>query len=601
MENTYSKLRQLSSSYNNNLGSSMKSYIDFYATLSGELLAKQKLASKLRKHWGTTTIDGIEVYNSQFTIWPGTETEATKKMLKILNIPIADIKKQSKDGLTRMYLQFNSSKMDTSSYSKEALATAIEEDIGFNEWREFTLEITDSSDPAKFIGWTKEQIKQYVSDNFETLSAGYAINADADTANVDDYLGVYVIASASSIDFEVVVLNAGIVPIGIKTAHDEQEVDYSNRWKNTSSYQSGINLRYKYRRIGYLNDDSPIIKLMYDDLQYGKSTLTKQEIATIGIPRVEAAQARSGNARVWLNKKIGKTDTLWYNGRLRTASSKLLKKHDYANVVFGSLDFGYDKKKTSGWKKALGIVLIVVAIVVAVLTVGTGSPLVAIAAGASAGALTATLYSMVLAKTGDYDGAQYMGRWAKVLGIVSLVAGIGAAIQGMLRQAAQASVQEAAKQAGQAAASELTAVGASSTASMAAGAAVEASTIASATIGDITMEGMMSTLQSSMTSMVSTPFSAMSTAMKVAGPLVEQREKNKAKQLDSLSAEVMAQSSEIADLYDKNLHMGLEDIRMYTKPINVDNAQFEVDYLYEGTKFQIQRPSFARYGLNIIT
>ena len=93
----------------------------------------------------------------------------------------------------------------------------------------------------------------------------------------------------------------------------------------------------------------------------------------------------------------------------------------------------------------------------------------------------------------------------------------------------------------------------------------------------------------------------MSTAMKVAGPLVEQREKNKAKQLDSLSAEVMAQQSEIADLYDKNLHMGLEDIRMYTKPINVDNAQFEVDYLYEGTKFQIQRPSFARYGLNIIT
>lgn len=580
----------------------MKSYIDFYATLSGELLAKQRLASKLRKHWGVTTVDGIEVYNSAFTIWPGTETEATKKVLKILNIPIADIKQQSKDGITRMYLEFNSGKMDSSSYSKEALATSIEADIGFNEWREFTLEITDSSDPVKFVGWTKEQIKQYVSENFETLSAGYAINADADTSNVDDYLGVYVLASASSIDFEVVVLNAGIVPIGIKTAHDEQEVDYSNRWVKTASYQSGINLRYKYRRIGYLNDDSPIIKLMYDDLQYGKSTLTKTEIATIGVNRVEAAQARSSNARTWLSKKVlGKTDTIWYNGYLRTASSKLLRKHDYANVVFGSLDFGYDKKKTSGWKKALGIVLIVVAIVIAVLTVGTGSPLVAIAAGASAGALTATLYSMVLAKTGDYDGAQYMGRWAKVLGIVSLVTGIGAAIQGMLRQAAQASVQEAAKQAGQAAASELTAVGASSTASMAAGAAVEASTVASATISDITMEGMMSSLQSSMTSMVPTPFSAMSTAMKVAGPLVEQREKNKAKQLDSLSAEVMAQSSEIADLYDKNLHMGLEDIRMYTKPINVDNAQFEVDYLYEGTKFEIQRPSFARYGLNIIT
>lgn len=579
----------------------MKSYIDFYATLSGELLAKQKLASKLRKHWGVTTVDGVEVYKKKFTVWPGTETEATKKVLKILGIPIGDIKKQSKKGITRLYLQLNPSKIDTSSYSREALATSIEEDVPFDEWREFTLEVTDSSDPVKFVGWTKEQIKQYVSDNFEALSAGYGINADADTANVDDYLGVYVIASASSIDFEVEVLEAGIVPIGVKTAHDEQEADFANRWKKTSSYQSGINLRYKYRRIGYLNDDSPIVGLIYDDLQYGKSGMTKAEIATIGEDRVDAARARSNSARNWLSRNAGKTDTLWYNGYLRTASSKLLRKHDYAKVVFGSLDFGYDKKKTKAWKKALGIVLIIIAVVIAVLTVGTGSPLVAIAAGAGAGALTATLYSMVLAKNGDYDGAQYMGRWAKVLGIVSLVAGIGAAIQGMLRQAAQASVQEAAKQAGQAAAADLTAAGASSTASLAAGAAVEASTIASATIGDITMEGMMSAAQSSMTSMVSTPFSAMSTAMKVAGPLVEQREKNKVKQLDSLSAEVMAQSSEIADLYDKNLHMGLEDIRMYTKPINVDNAQFEVDYLYEGTKFQIQRPSFARYGLNIIT
>lgn len=579
----------------------MKSYIDFYATLSGELLAKQKLASKLRKHWGTTTIDGIEVYNSQFTIWPGTDRESTKKVLKILNIPIADIKQQSKNGITRMYLEFSPGKMDSSSYSKEALATQIETEIPLNEWREFTLEITDSSDPAKFIGWSKEQIKQYVSDNFEVLSAGYSINADADTANVDDYLGVYVIASASSIDFEVEVLESGVVPVGIDTAHDEQEANYSNRWVKTASYQSGINLRYRYKRIGYLNDDSPIIQLMYEDLQYGKSTLTKEEIATIGVARVEAAQARSSNARGWLKEKITKTDTLWYKDYLRTASSKLLKKHDYANVIYGSIDFGYDKKKTSSWKKALGIVLIVVAIVVAVITVGTGSPLVAIAAAASAGALTATLYSMVLAKNGDYDGAQYIGRWAKVLGIVSLIAGIGAAIQGMLRQAAQASVQEAAKQAGQSAAGELTAAGASSTASVAAGAAVEASTLASATIGDITIEGMMSTLQSSMTSMVSTPFSAMSTAMKVVGPLVENREKNKVKQLDSLSNEVMQQQSELADLYDKNLHMGLEDIRMYTKPINADNAQFEVDYLYEGTKFEIQRPSFARYGLNVIT
>ena len=68
-----------------------------------------------------------------------------------------------------------------------------------------------------------------------------------------------------------------------------------------------------------------------------------------------------------------------------------------------------------------------------------------------------------------------------------------------------------------------------------------------------------------------------------------------------MSEEVKAQQSEIMDLYDKNLHMGLEDIRMYTRPLTQDNAQFEIDYLYEGTGFHIQRPSFSRYGLNVIS
>ena len=40
---------------------------------------------------------------------------------------------------------------------------------------------------------------------------------------------------------------------------------------------------------------------------------------------------------------------------------------------------------------------------------------------------------------------------------------------------------------------------------------------------------------------------------------------------------------------------------MYTRPLTQDNAQFEIDYLYEGTGFHIQRPSFSRYGLNVIS
>ena len=52
--------------------------------------------------------------------------------------------------------------------------------------------------------------------------------------------------------------------------------------------------------------------------------------------------------------------------------------------------------------------------------------------------------------------------------------------------------------------------------------------------------------------------------------------------------------------YDKNLHIGLEDIKTYTKPLTTANVQFETDYLYEPTKFNVCRTSFVRTGMNEI-
>ena len=133
----------------------MKEYIDFYATLQGELFAKRKLAARLKKHWGTTNINGVEVYNSLFVVWPGTHTERVRKVLDIFNIPVSQINEQSKEGITSLYLKFDANKMDSSSLSREALATMIEAEITFDEWREFTLSYSDEANPEQFNGWTK--------------------------------------------------------------------------------------------------------------------------------------------------------------------------------------------------------------------------------------------------------------------------------------------------------------------------------------------------------------------------------------------------------------------------------------------------------------
>ena len=553
----------------------MKEYIDFYATLQGELFAKRKLAARLKKRWGTTRINGVEVYNSKFVIWPGTHTERVRKVLDIFNIPVSQINEQSKEGIENLYLKFDGNKMDSSSLSREALATMIEAEIPFDEWGEFTLSYSDQANPEKFNGWTKEQIFEYVDNNYKSaIYQSVGLSTTGKIEGIDDYIGAYVLLD-DGVDFLVEMLDASVVAIPVKPAHDPEEPNFNRRWEKPTMFISGINVKIRYKRTGYLNDDSPVVKELANDVTYNSYNGRYNRGASV----ISFFKRRSS----------GKTNILWYNGQIRLSTAKELKKHDYGKLIYGSIALDFTKKKVSGWKKWLGPLIIIVAVVITVLTWGAASPLVTIATAATLTTVALTVAQMVLAKSGDFAGAEYMGRWIKITQIVSLVAGIAALVQNLVRAAATQAVSQGA------------------------GTAVTSGAVS--TIGSVTVEGAVVQLSEitfqnvvdGAISMVTDSVSSMSwldklsAASKVAGKLMDIREKNKIKELTSMSEEVKAQQSEIMDLYDKNLHMGLEDIRMYTRPLTQDNAQFEIDYLYEGTGFHIQRPSFSRYGLNVIS
>ena len=553
----------------------MKEYIDFFSTLQGELFAKKKLAHILKKYWGTTKIDGVEVYNKKFVVWPNTHTPRVRRVLELFNIPVSQINNQSKDGIEQLYLKFDDDKQDTGSLSREALATMLEADVPFNEWREFTLGYTDQSNPEKFNGWTVQQIFKYVDDNYKSsIYQNVAMNVSGNIEGIDDYIGAYVLLD-NGVDFIVEAMEASVVPIPIQPAHGPEEANFTKRWEKPSMFVSGINVRYRYKRTGYLNDDSPVVKELANDIVYGSST-----------PRYSVGSA----ALTFLRRNsTGKTNILWYKGCIRVDTAKKLKKHDYGKLIYGSVDLDYKKKKTSGWKKFLGPLIVVVAVIVTVFTWGAASPLVTIATAATLTTVALTVAQMVLAKSGDFDGASRMGRWIKITGAVSLIAGIGAVIQNLVRAAATEAIKQGAGQA------------ATQAATSGMGSIVVDNMVVQ--LGDISIQNYISAAGNMLTSSASsmTWFDKLSLAGKAVGPLMDHREKNKAKELTSLSEEVKAQQSELADLYDKNLHLGLEDIRTYTRPLTQDNAQFQTDYLYEGTKFHILRPSFARYGLNIIS
>lgn len=554
----------------------MKEYIDFFSTLQGELFAKKQLVHKLKKYWGTTFIDGVEVYNGQFTVWPGTHTQRVRQVLKMFDIPVSQINNQSKDGITRLYLKFDAGKQDTSSYSREALATMLEAEIPFNQWREFTLTYSDSSDPEKFNGWTPTQIYTYVTNSYRTSiynSVGLSVSGKLE--GIDDYIGAYVLLD-NGVDFTVQMMDASVSAIPVEPAHDPDEPDFNRRWEKPKKFISGINVKIRYSRTGYLNDASPVVVELANDI-----------VDTSGTMAGRYSIGRS-TLQYLVRNSSGLTNILWYNGFIRVSTAKALKKHDYAKLIYGSIDIGYDKKKTSSWKKWIGPLIVIAAIVITVFTWGAASPLVTIATAATLTTVALTASQMLLAKNGDYDGASRVGRWIKITGIVSLVAGIGAVVQNLVRAAASEAIKQGAGQVASQAVSSATSV-----------------TIDNMVVqlSEISMQNYVSGVGNMLSSSVSsmTWFDKLSTAGKVVGPIMEYREKNKMKELTSLSEEVKAQQSELADLYDKNLHLGLEDLRTYTKPLTQDNVQFQTDYLYEGTKFHILRPSFARYGMNVIS
>lgn len=551
----------------------MKEYVDFQATLQAELSAKLRLASRLKRMWGTHIDGGVEVLNEQFTIWPGTESENVKQVLKLFNIPIADIQNQSKDGLTRLYLKFNPNKVDTTSYSKEALATMLETKIPFGVEREFLYTHTDPSDPNKFVGWTSQQIADYVTSNITAVtSTGVTSTEDLVEGNVDEYIGQYIIAE-NGVDFQKTLVTASVVAVG----------GNANEYSRTINYVSGIQLRYKYKRIGHLDDNSPIVMDMYDDLT---AVRTSQNASTrsIGVRKLLGSGA--------------KTDTIWYNGKIRTESSKLLKKHDYANLIFGSLDTGYDQKKAKGWMKLLAIVIIVVVtyltwnpeagLAAGAAVIGT-STLTAIAVTTAAVTLALTVYSMALSKYGEPGAAAYVGRWIKVFSMVSMVTGVMAAFNALITEGAKVAAEQGAKTA---LADSAEAAAMSNAVSIGEGMVVDMSNITAQNLIDGASNMFMKSMESS------SWLSKLSMASKVVSPIMEWRQGNLQKELTSMSEQCKEQQAALAEEYDKNLHIGLEDIKIYTKPLTMANVQFEIDYLYEPTKFNICRTSFVRTGMN---
>ena len=561
----------------------MKTYIDLFETYKGLFLASKRLKNQFRRYWGVTTIDGVEVFNKQLTVWPNTDSNRNAvKILKMFGMYNA-IKHAKFEGISRYYLHLNPSKLSNyDAISKDILLNHINAVIP-NDWFTVVLNYTDPDNPTKFNGWTSEKIWTWLQDNYEALKDSPYLESRGGTV-VADAIGYYILLDDAD-NFEVRFSSATVMPVPYTKTVITKTTD-ENTWEpvyttiRNTLYSSGISVEIQVRQISSLQEADRVFRLIVAETDY----IRKNKIETVfsidkDTSDFEAAASATAGISGRLRIRTAKTDAIWYKGQLRTAvlDSSYLSRNKFADLLAGAMDTGYERKqkKTKWYKKLLSIVIVVAAVVLSAVTGGGSLTLMQFAFNLGVAMFSLTAIQFVIAKSGDLAWAEYFGSIVQVVSMVSMVVGIASFIQNMAAKVAQQAAQQSLVQAASTAVKE---------------AFAEVATAASKLASDVSLGNALNFLGSKI----------MTLGRMLLEKFMDMRVNTAAKELGDLQRSVQQSKEELADLTDKEVHIGVEDIKYYTSPLKLDNLPFEVDYLYEGTKFNIGRPSFVPIGLNLI-
>ena len=544
----------------------MKSYIDFFETYKGEMLGAKRFRNRFIRRWGTETIDGVKVMKKRFTVYPGhlakgVDGKYTDNANNIQNFckmlgSWSQVKEANFGAIAGYYFYLNPNKNDTSELAKELLAEKIDLFCPKDEWQECTINYIDQTDPTKFDGWSKEQILAYIDNDYANiLSSGnrFIIEDDIDKLAI----GQYVLFDDGT-EFAVEVVSTSVTAM-----QNTAGLQYTlGRSKNI--YYTGLNVVIRYKRIvDGIDPDGLLITAMIEE----ENTANKAKVQELQRSSLSSS-----------NEIVSSTDLLdnelWYKGQLRYSAvlATGIKTKTAVETILSTLDTGTIKKKVKWYKKALGFVLIVIAIV---LSIVPGTQIAAVglwgtlALYMGVAMLMMTLIQAQWAKT-NAAAAGYMGRWVKIANIISMVAGLAAVITNIAKTAATQSLAQAA-----------TAAGSSTVTKEIATAAVKEATAQVAkmtfteTLQAITFDGLMSAAGDMLIS------SWKSIGMKVAGMAISMRQEEMQADLANATAQYEDSQEALAEMCDRNMDIGVEDIKWYTDLSSQANARYDFNAPYE--------------------
>ena len=552
----------------------MKTYIDLQETYKNLFLGSKRLKNRFKKYWGTTVVDGVEVFNQRLQVWPGTDNKNVVKILKMFGA-YNSIKSASFEGITSYYLWLNPGKADglvgiTADIWVNKINALIPNGVDFS----VVINYTDVNDPMKFVGWTKEQISTYVESNYASILSSMNVECRGDTV-AQEAFGLYMPLD-SDVNFKMDVTEATTTPIA-----------YGAVVNGITTYRTGISVTYKVRQISPLQETDAMAVAILNETDINRVNKLK-----VALDLYEDASIT--NEIAWIRNNTGVTDELWYKGYLRVAvtDSSYVSRNKFAEILATCIDTGYTKKKTKWWKKLLAIVVVVIAVVVswgaagAAAAIGTTAWLGSFALYLGISVLVLTGIQYALAKNGDIGFAQYLGRLVQIVGIVSMIASVASFVQNFAKEAAKNAIMEALKEGAYTKALQLSGEAA---VAVAKNALTDLTSKATAIADNVSIGNVLELLGSKISTI----------GMKVASTFMDMRINTAREDLRDAEELVQQSRKELMELTDREINIGVEDIKYYTQPLKVDNLVFEVDYLYEGTKYNIGRPSFYPTGLNL--
>lgn len=609
----------------------MKPYIDFQATITRDMLASKKFKHRLIKYWGTTYVNGVHVFNKTYQFFPHHKSERHRRLYRLFGIDAQMMSQSiSRSQVDECHFYFKKNRWTgVPILERELLANKINNFFPALVKKKVTLKMVDLSNPDRFYGWTKEQILEYVDTNYEEL-----INtADVQTTDgtmAEDAVCLYALLDNEGV-FTVNVLEAGVAPLkeykstytGTTSVNEAGDLVYDT--KDIVTLKTSIYLTIEVTRNRLVLDNSQFIDaVMRENSELRKRNLEMLQSTNENISYQEAIRRELDDD----NNDTEEND--FFIGKylkVACADSYFMNRDRFIRNVFNSLDTKIEyreKDKLSTWER-IGLILIVVAaIVFTILTGGAGAP----AIGAALAVVTAIyiVIQLTFAQNGETAKAEGMGKWIKVVSVLSLVVSVVGIIQNFFQESAKQAAAEAAKEGAKQATVETATVTTTD-------AAVQASAQAAATeVGkEVAQESLESFLASSSKTIIAPASEGLSLkagnvaltyggktvievgakkliskALELVLSLVSKREQARVKSaveqrtylLDEAKEKADSTSQQLMELDDREIHLGVADIIASTKVIKTSQAQFEVDYLYEGTRMNIGRPSFRPYGLN---